>query len=328
MSEQSKIEFTVFSIEEKKRPKKRKFSLVSIEDFSLSETKYRVSSEQFDLSAYSPYSYDYEKNEFWFVDVGKEAASKPFFYVAQYDSASKVVKVPLEDLKKILEERSLWSAAQPVFVFSIGRCGSTLFSKMSNDCGFFDYSEPDVLTKMMGRAKSPANSDAFKAAVFSLIFLSGVESSRVVIKLRSGSSKMANYCHKQFPGSRIIFLRRSVLDWAKSFILKFKWNEDQLINTLEKYHQGKAALIKNQIPFVELSYPDFVESEHLVYSALTGKKDVPQGILTLLDKRKSINSQEGVVPGFKDGEEFADKLSKFEKMFDNLDEEIKSGFKK
>ena len=69
----------------------------------------------------------------------------PFYYAAQLDHARSVLSVPFE---RIGEIDGPASAFRPCFVFSIGRTGSTLLSRLFTAVGRQSASEPDIFTQV------------------------------------------------------------------------------------------------------------------------------------------------------------------------------------
>ena len=66
----------------------------------------------------------------------------PFLYQHQRGDADTLIDVPFERL----DDLGCAEGMRPTFVFSIGRCGSTLLSKLLLAAGEQSLSEPDVLT--------------------------------------------------------------------------------------------------------------------------------------------------------------------------------------
>lgn len=73
----------------------------------------------------------------------EELMSAPFLYQAQRLKPTKVLVADWEDVP-IFPSTESW----PVFVFSPGRCGSTLFHAILRACGHASVSEPDFYTQI------------------------------------------------------------------------------------------------------------------------------------------------------------------------------------
>jgi hypothetical protein len=140
----------------------------------------------------------------------------PFLYEAQFAAARQIVTVPFERL----EECAGASGATPVFVFSIGRCGSTLLTALLGASGVNSVSEPDVLTQL---AELPAAARAWlspaalphliRACAGSLRTHCGGD---VVIKLRSQCIQIAADIVHACPGAKFVFMLRERHAWAQS----------------------------------------------------------------------------------------------------------------
>jgi hypothetical protein len=157
-----------------------------------------------------------ERALFTLCDDMPRILQAPFLYEAQFLQARQVVSVPFERLEGLFD----LPEARPTFVFSIGRCGSTLLSALLAAAGRQSVSEPDVLTQL---AELPAAARAtlspgapallVRACVASLQTHCGAD---VVIKLRSQCSRIATEIVSACPAARIIFMLRGRHAWARS----------------------------------------------------------------------------------------------------------------
>lgn len=164
----------------------------------------------------------------------------PFLYEAQFRHARQVVTVPFEQLDTLFD----LPEATPTFVFSIGRCGSTLLSALLAASGLRSVSEPDVLTQL---AEMPAAARAcmspgvggllVRACVKSLQAHCGAD---VVIKLRSQCSRIATEILQASPAAKSIFMLRGRHDWARSRYRAFDetpvFLAELLAWSIERYH--------------------------------------------------------------------------------------------
>ncbi len=292
---------------------KRKLSIASKNDFELSSSFHNIEFENFSFKDVTPYCFDFKAREFWFVNSDTTTRIAPFFYMAQFDNAKTVIKVTVPELKILidLEKKVLNTVVStecPTFVFSIGLCGSILFSKLSDVCGFKDFSEPDLLTEL-GRQQ---NDSDFKIildlTINALALHADVPNDRLVIKLRSGSSGAAGSFFKAMPKANYIFLKRNIKDWAKSFIEKFNCDSHQLTNALLAFNSAIRKFKSLPTSYQILQYEEFSKEPILVYTALTKdktpsieikkrlmdilKKDVQGSTINLFsDKDKDLNKK-------------------------------------
>jgi len=141
----------------------------------------------------------------------------PFLYEAQFLQARQVATIPFERLDSIFNGVD---KARPSFVFSTGRCGSTLLSALLAAAGARSVSEPDVLTQLAelpesDRARlSPGAANLLvRACIGSIQAHCGDD---VVIKLRSQCSRIGTEIVQACPQAKIIFMLRGRHAWAMS----------------------------------------------------------------------------------------------------------------
>ncbi len=144
---------------------------------------------------------------------GAQAAS--FYYLYLRREAQRVVSVPWE-------MGPLGRAARaPVFLFSPGRCGSTLLSRILSASGAANASEPDFYTQATtALSASPLN--PFRAAIADAAAAMGADLAAAldpalppVVKLRAESCRAPALLLR--PGERrTLFMTRGFEDWARS----------------------------------------------------------------------------------------------------------------
>jgi hypothetical protein len=101
-----------------------------------------------------PYCLDFVRRRSLYaggVDA-KGAQGAPFYYLHLRRHATRAVSVPWERGALTSETRA------PIFLFSPGRCGSTLLSALLSNAGIANVSEPDFYTQAtMALPASPLN---------------------------------------------------------------------------------------------------------------------------------------------------------------------------
>ncbi len=260
---------------------KRRLAVADRVDFKLGSQSLRAKG-QIDFHALTPYCFDYESNDFLLVDTPRAAMDEPFLYQAQYKHATRVFKVPLTVMRELyladVEDQSL----RPVFVFSIGRCGSTLFSRLISCIGLVSYSEPDIFTGINRYKADSRRTSILNCSVAALAVYAGVRTDLVAIKLRSSSSDAIQAYIDTFPRARFIFLKRNLRDWSASFIAKFGWSTQRLFRTLAMGAGALSALKKSNVEYNVLQYEDFSTEPDVVFRGFTG------GALQDLELRKRL----------------------------------------
>lgn len=312
----------LFSIVQKR---KSRFSIASPDDFNV---KY-IENHKFsfdDLRRMTPYCFNPQNNKFYFVDTNKNHTKLPFIYQAQFDSAEKVYLVDREVLGNLILRKEMKS--KPIFVFSIGRCGSTLFSKLIGEMGVCDISEPDVFTAMRQQSNQPYAKNVVDLSVRSLSVFASESSGLFSIKFRSGVTNIANYFMELFPDAKFFFLTRDVEPWAKSFIQKFNANPEVLLGVLKEGYQASQNFKKRNLDFHILKYEDFSVNPSVIYKAVYGDSCIASDMLNRCNLVLQKDSQEGSgISVRKNEQQTQSLLNKFMEMFDGMNEDIKDFYK-
>ena len=98
---------------------------------------------------WSLYALCFETGSAVFVacDPDKDLSAAPFVYQRQFERAQQVMLVPFEDFVALSERLS--TIPRTTFLFSTGRCGSTLASRILAQIDtVWSLSEPDVFTNL------------------------------------------------------------------------------------------------------------------------------------------------------------------------------------
>jgi hypothetical protein len=138
---------------------------------------------------------------------------KPFFYQAQYEDALQVASMPLMSLPDSSINIPM------LFIHSIGRCGSTLMSKIMSALGILCFSEPDVFSQL---SYAKQKGQLHRAELISLstrlfrLFPIADCPGAVAFKFRSFCSNIAVELHKAWGDSRSMFMIRNRHEWAYS----------------------------------------------------------------------------------------------------------------
>jgi hypothetical protein len=144
----------------------------------------------------------------------KAAQAAPFYYLYLRRNAKRVVSVPWE-------HGALVGGRAPIFLFSPGRCGSTLLSRILSGAGIANVSEPDFFTQATTAiAASPFNPlrpaiGAVGAAMGADLAAALDPAQSPVVKLRAESCR-APQLLVQPSERRTIFMTRRFEAWARS----------------------------------------------------------------------------------------------------------------
>jgi hypothetical protein len=146
---------------------------------------------------------------------GTDLAGAPFFYLAQYRAAVRLLAVPYDELHRLAEPLP---DPDLVLLYSVGRCGSTLLSRGLNAVpGVRSLSEPDVLSDLaMLRYWEPAREDELGRLVRSCLRILGRSTPTLAVKPRGGAIGLADLVRRQFPAVHDVFLYRNAERWMDS----------------------------------------------------------------------------------------------------------------
>lgn len=177
---------------------------------------------------WSLYTLDKDTESAWFVELppGLDLSQAPFAYADQHKHARRALHVPLEALEGL--SQAVPPPAQVIFIFSIGRCGSTLVSDILNTVpDVWSVSEPDVYSRLVMENYTSSERVGFRPeqvvtlirACTRLLFRPppGVEASVFAVKFRSQANVQADLYHRAMPEASFVFLYREALSWANSF---------------------------------------------------------------------------------------------------------------
>lgn len=185
----------------------------------------------------SLYCLDHANQRALFVETksGVDLSQAPFFYQAQYENTVNLFGVPYETLHHLASNISLDSDCL-IFVYSVGRSGSTLLGSALNAIdGIVGISEPDVFTQLVVfREWDGSNETEISTLVESCMKLQCKPTEQIpnpaawAIKFRSFSIELGDLLYKHFPNSRNILLYRNAETWTTSTMRAFVENEHDL----------------------------------------------------------------------------------------------------
>jgi len=186
-----------------------------------------------------------------------------FLYEHQQKAARTLVSIPYESLADVAWEVTPDEAA-PCFVFSMGRCGSTLLSKLLGGMGLPSLSEPDVFTQYsmaLPKAGAVPGFDhihsVFGYVVSSLLSAAG--SATGAIKFRAQTNSMADQLMTALPKARGLMLVREFDAWASSLYRTFSFVPETIADTLACAHQAVHACSQVGRPLELVRYEDLCE---------------------------------------------------------------------
>lgn len=199
-----------------------RISIASLSDFSLGNAQPITRAEAI-ARRFLPYCLDVVHRRAIYVGgvSPAEAQAAPFYYLHLRRSARTIVMVPWEAMPILHSE-----SRAPILLFSPGRCGSTLVSRILYEAGIANVSEADFYTKATSQFLSSALNPLrgrMRNAVLGMgrdLCASLSAAGPVIVKLRAESCRApALLCD---PGERrALFVIRDFESWARSTIKTF-----------------------------------------------------------------------------------------------------------
>lgn len=225
-------------IEAKKKPSP--FGIVSADDFAFRPGRPVEPRAVFERANVSLYCLDHENRRALFVetDPDRELLHAPFYFIAQYDAAQRLIAVPYETLEALLTEEKI-ASERVVLLYSTGRCGSTLLSHVLNlSPSVVSFAEPDVFSQLVKLRASGKLTDSETARWLRICLLTMAANAgrrgfeRYVFKFRSYVLSVSDLLHSVVPEATTLFLYRNARTWAQSFSRAFGISDEQLAENL------------------------------------------------------------------------------------------------
>ncbi len=240
--------------------------------------------------------FDAEKGEaFWCRTANESAvASDPFYYQGIRKNAQEGFSVKFDDL-------TFWQrpmAARPIFIFSIGRCGSTLFSKVCEAAGLMTWSEPDSFTNLAISPKLQASPRRFRsltrAALVDLADKTRVAgASEFGVKFRSEVNPICEDISSHHRDSVSFFLVRDPIEWAISRRRHWSIGPVRLAKLLIEHVENMRLAKSRGLAAHVLDYRSLVERPHEQVERLRNAIGLPQLETSALEAIMCTDSQKG-----------------------------------
>jgi hypothetical protein len=247
-------------------------ALASVESFTLAQ---RTELSLLDRLTMTPYAYDWDRRVMGFVDSTPSVLDAAFLYEAQFNSANYYYSVHLEELiRRGHETTEAIANYSPTFVFSTGRCGSTLISKLAAAVGLWSFSEPDILTDATRHLDHPDLVPVIQHTVSSLLAFSRASDVNCLFKLRSTCNSLIPAFQRAFPKAKYVFILSDLSDlsdlrdWSTSFIEKFNSSDQALVETLLQGISCIDYMADNQLPHTVMHYERFARSPETAVALL------------------------------------------------------------
>lgn len=236
---------------------------------------------------------------------GSDLHQEAFLYQAQHREATRVFALDNAAFIQAAQERG-GPRENVVFVYSVGRCGSTLLSRAFHRFdSITSLSEPDAPIQLLDADTDPAAALLLQSAVRLLCKDDGrKQAAHYVIKFRAEGTKLIRALHQQFPASRAMFLYRNGPDVVRSFIRAFHplpaavagYQEDP-VAFFVRYWQASMedylAAYNQGVPMQAFRYEDLVDDPRAVFGEIARWCGTPLEGLDAACSAFAEDSQEG-----------------------------------
>jgi hypothetical protein len=172
------------------------------------------------------YAVDVARREVMLVEMpaGSDLSSVPFVFGAQYQHGTRAAVVGFDAL--VAGSASIVPPSQLSFLFSTGRCGSTLASRIFAELpGVWSLSEPDFLSNIAIQHQLADRATLVALVRAATLWMCRPPDDRtvdaVILKPRSEATLIAELCQEAFPQSRNVFMYRDLVGYANS-LAKFE----------------------------------------------------------------------------------------------------------
>jgi hypothetical protein len=213
-----------------KRSKDHDFAISDMGDFTLGEGEAYDPDRLLGDPEISLYTLDLKRNVACLVQLpdAVDLETEPFFFRAQFTKASHLITVPLEEFVTLASRIDV-DDSRLVFIQSVGRCGSTLVSRVFETIDSVrSLSEPDAFTVLVGWRGSALAPDSDIARLtdccirFCCRPYSDSNSPQFhALKFRSQCLELDDLLADAFPAASHLYLTREPISWLDSFYRAF-----------------------------------------------------------------------------------------------------------
>jgi hypothetical protein len=213
-----------------------------------------------------PYAFDFDERQLLFTLHLRplDVLDQPFLYAAQRQKTVVVGRVPWGHLDELFGAPK--QDISPVFIFSIGRTGSTLLEAIIRRFTSRTVSEPDTVTQLAvnGRRLESLSEEIRRQLYWHALspFLSsacgGNSELPWTIKLRSQANMAIADIVRTFPRAKYVFMLRKRLPWARSTYRAFRLSPEVAAGRLRNGMMALHTLSKSAVDSIVVDYADVV----------------------------------------------------------------------
>lgn len=234
---------------------------------------------RFPVKGALPFAYDMQKLELLFTMhvMVTPVLESPFLYASQREHARVIARLPLPSLRHIYGGRN--KTLRPVFIFSLGRTGSTLLEQLVGSATQRSISEPDAPTQLAEHRELLRSLPAddrddlvyYTVAPFFKLQIPGGEGDRTVVKFRSQVNGIAEDFARVFPSAKFVFMLRDHRAWARSTFRAFRLTPAQVAGRLAQGLSALQALDSSGVDLSVIDYDDVVADPATAVARILGQ---------------------------------------------------------
>ncbi|MDO5613748.1 MAG: hypothetical protein Q4G14_10985 [Paracoccus sp. (in: a-proteobacteria)] len=237
---------------------------------------------------------DLDRARVCWVDAGRKISDREgaFFYQEQRRHAQAVLFAPFDDAVQLDAPLT----RRPVLFFSIGRCGSTLISKIAHTCGLTTWSEPDSFTNLT-RARDLRLSQPQTVARLTHLALSDLdrlsEGTAFGIKFRAEVTGSMASIIDAAEDAVSFFVVRDAVEWARSSRRVFGVTADQSVRRLARMVNVVRRVSGSGRRIRLLDYRQMVTQPETVAAMICDAAGLPYPDPARLQQTMQTDSQQG-----------------------------------
>ena len=189
---------------------------------------------------------------------------EPFTYLAQYRHAVALGTGDPADLPGA-------SGGSRTFVFSVGRCGSTLLTRVAEGAGLATLSEPDALVALAVDGCPPEGDRLYAPLLDANIGAGGLDpAARTLVKLRAQHSTPRHLARigRAVPEADFVFVFREPRAWARSMVGHFGLTVERLETLYGSTVRACATALATDTETAILRYEDMADGPAATARAL------------------------------------------------------------
>lgn len=253
-----------FEIVSRKRP--FPLDVARIADFTLGEGEAVDPQSILENDNITLYTLDFDGEQAVFVETPPELnlSNAPFYYVAQFEQAIRVLTLPFAKMIQ-LAESIVVDGKRLVLIHSVGRAGSTLASQLfAHVDGVINLSEPDALSILVRARHEWPDQDPLLRKLFdaTVRLLCKVSAERAwVIKGRSYGIELGEWFFHQYPQAKTLFLDREIESWLVSCLRAYDDGVERSEKELLAYQSFIREFVKPVTPLIA----EYDPNQHLSF---------------------------------------------------------------